>query len=67
MSKKISVPSDCLPMCKTCAFFVSDKKNDIGECHRFPPKLLTGEEGVSFSFALCADSDWCGEYVRFVS
>jgi len=70
MSKKgsvSSIPDDCLPRCGTCAFFESDKKTEIGECHRYPPILLPDEQGVSFSFTLTAADDWCGEFVRFVS
>jgi hypothetical protein len=71
MSKKGSVskiPDDCLPHCATCAFFESDKKTELGECHRYPPTLLPEEEGrLSFSFALTASDEWCGEFVRYVS
>lgn len=70
MSKKGSVsniPADCMPMCLTCAFFKSDNKTEIGECHRYPPILLPDEHGVSFSFTLTAADDWCGEFVRYVS
>lgn len=42
MSKKI--PDDCMPRCSGCAFYVAEKKDKIGECHRYPP-VLVPEEG----------------------
>jgi len=44
MSKKGSaskIPDDCMPMCRTCAFFKPDKEANLGECHRLPPTVLT--------------------------
>jgi len=52
----------------TVAFFKQDKDADLGECHRLPPTLLPETDGgVSFSFALTASDEWCGEFVRYVS
>ena len=71
MSKKgnaSKIPDDCMPACRTCAFFVPDKEGDLGECHRLPPTLLPEVDGgVSFSFALTASDEWCGEYIRRVN
>ena len=71
MSKRGSaskIPDDCMPMCRTCAFFVHDKEGDLGECHRYPPTVLPEPDGgASFSFALTAIDEWCGEFVRYVS
>jgi hypothetical protein len=52
----------------TCAFFKPDKEADLGECHRYPPTVLPEDNGgVSFSFALTASDEWCGEYIRRVN
>jgi hypothetical protein len=71
MSKKGSasnIPADCMPMCRTCSFFKPDKEASLGECHRFPPTVLPEDNGgVSFSFALTASDEWCGEYIRRVN
>ena len=62
------IPDDCMPRCSSCAFFKADKNGDLGECHRLPPTLLPeADGGVSFSFALTAIDEWCGEFVRYVS
>lgn len=63
MGKKI--PDDCMPKCATCAFFVADAKEEIGDCRRLPPVVFPdGEEGLGFSFALTQADMWCGEYKR---
>jgi hypothetical protein len=71
MSKKgnaSNIPDDCMPACRTCVFFIADKEGDLGECHRLPPTLLPESDGgVSFSFALTAYDEWCGEYIRRVN
>ena len=71
MSKKGSaskIPDDCMPMCLTCAFFKSDNKTEIGECHRYPPISLPEDDGgLSFSFPITAADEWCGEFIRYVS
>ena len=71
MSKKgnaSKIPADCMPACRTCAFFVRDKEGDLGECHRLPPTVLPEDNGgASFFFALTASDEWCGEYIRRVN
>lgn len=68
MPRKKSIPDDCMPRCETCAFFVGDQKEDIGECRRLPPTIfLDGDEGLGFSFSNTIKSMWCGEFKRKVN
>jgi hypothetical protein len=61
---KKKIPDDCMPMCRTCSFYAGDKKEEFGECRRFPPQIIPDEDGVGFSFAITAEDQWCGEYRR---
>lgn len=66
MSKKI--PDDCMPRCDRCAFYVAEKKDEVGECHRYPPTLLPEDSDVAiFTFPITAEDEWCGEFVRFTN
>lgn len=68
MPRKKTLPDDCMPRCASCAFFVGDVKEDIGECRRLPPAVFPdGEEGLGFSFSLTAKQMWCGEFKRQVN
>lgn len=57
-----------MPRCETCAFFVGDHKEDMGECRRLPPTVFPdGEEGLGFSFTITVKEMWCGEFKRKLS
>lgn len=55
------------PTCETCRFwahlqgyeYVGVKRNNFGECRRFPPTIQGGEEG---EFPITEVSIWCGEH-----
>ncbi len=67
MTKK-KLPDDCMPRCSSCAFFISDPKEDMGECRRLPPVTFPdGDEGLGFSFAMTMPEMWCGEFKRQVN
>ena len=64
-SKKQKIPADCLPRCSSCAFFIDDPREEVGECRRMPPQVFPdGEDGLGFSFAITSKEAWCGEYRR---
>lgn len=67
MSKKI--PVDCMPRCKSCSFFVTEKNQSVGECHRYPPTLMPDDDGevAIFTFPITGEDEWCGEFVRFTN
>lgn len=68
MPRKKQIPDDCMPRCETCAFFVGDQKEDIGECRRLPPVTFPDVgEGLCFSFGITVKSMWCGEFKRKVN
>lgn len=68
MAKKQAIPEDCLPRCASCAFFIPDPKDDIGECRRYPPVVFPdGEDGLGFSFSMTGSTQWCGEFRRKLS
>ena len=68
MTKKKTIPEDCMPRCGSCAFFVADAKDELGECRRLPPYVLPdGDDGVGFSFAVTVVDYWCGEFKRKLS
>lgn len=55
-------------LCATCHYWdllspdeqiVAECK--MGTCHRYPPTVLSPEDGVDV-FPTTYDSDWCGEY-----
>lgn len=63
--KKEQPVDDWMPKCSSCAFFVPDPKEDIGECRRLPPVVFPdGDEGLGFSFSMSMPSHWCGEFKR---
>jgi hypothetical protein len=64
MPKKPAIPADCMPMCKTCAFYLVDPGADFGECRRFPPVMVQEGEGYTFSFPVVNADDFCGEFKR---
>lgn len=58
--------------CKNCRFFNEWDIGDMGECHRYPPKLIHASrrtvyalEATTFAFPTVQGSDYCGEY-RYV-
>ena len=61
------LPSDCMPMCKTCAFRVYEKSVDGSFCHRYPAVPVTDDEGFGFTHIPIEEKDWCGEYKRSVN
>jgi hypothetical protein len=68
VKKKVFVPDDCMPKCSTCAFFVPDRKDELGECRRFPPAVFPdGDDGLGFSFSMTQPDQWCGEFRRRLS
>jgi hypothetical protein len=57
-----------MPRCSNCAFYVAEKKDEVGECHRYPPTLLPEDSDVAiFTFPITAEDEWCGEFVRFTN
>ena len=67
MIKKVTVPDDCMPMCSSCCFYVPVKESEGGECRRYPPIPIVENDTCTFAFAVCIDTDWCGEYQRRVN
>ena len=66
--KKPMLPADCMPRCASCAFFLMEPKEDVGECRRLPPQVFSdGDDGLGFSFSLTTPDKWCGEFKRMVS
>lgn len=63
-TKKITIPDDCMPMCKTCAFFLSEPQGEIGECRRYPPTNFAVETTLTYEFSISEPDFWCGEYRR---
>lgn len=53
-----------MPMCATCCFYIPVDGSDGGECRRYPPLAIAENDNCTFSFAICIDTDWCGEYQR---
>ncbi len=67
MPKK-PVVEDWMPKCASCAFFVPDAQQDVGECRRYPPAVFPEDgDSVGFSFALTQIDQWCGEFRRRVN
>lgn len=64
MVRKKTIPDDCMPRCETCAFFIGDPKEDMGECRRYPPNTFPEDEGLGFSFGITIKTMWCGEFTR---
>lgn len=62
------LPDDCMPKCASCAFFVCEPKDEMGECRRLPPlACVADDQGVMFAFAVVHHTEWCGEFKRRVS
>lgn len=68
MVKKQKLLDDCMPNCKGCSFFLSDPKDVLGECRRYPPVVLyIGDNDFDSSFPLSSADEWCGEFIRRVN
>ena len=67
MATRKNIPDDCMPKCATCRFAEFDRKDDLGYCHRLPPRMFGSADEIGFTFAVVNVDDWCGEYVRQVS
>jgi hypothetical protein len=67
MPKAKKIPDDCMPICKSCCFFVPHKNSSYGDCRRYPPMIMEEDSGCTFSFSVSAIDDWCGEYQRRVN
>ena len=66
MPKKI--PADCMPSCQNCSFFLTEPKEDLGFCRRYPPIVISvGEDEYDTTFPVVARDEWCGEFHRFVN
>jgi hypothetical protein len=51
--------------CASCRFFLmDDPKAEAGYCRRFPPVILSADEGTTVSQPVSMPDDWCGEYKR---
>lgn len=49
--------------CAKCRFFLlDDPKDEAGYCRRYPPKPVTDDEGMCFTFPVAATDEWCGEF-----
>lgn len=66
-AKVAVVPADCMPMCKTCVFFVMEPQNEVGECRRYPPVNIPIESSLTYEFAITEPGFWCGEYRRLTN
>lgn len=51
-------------ICENCKFFVKTTEDETyGECHRFPPQVLSDPEVTYFSkFSETRLDSWCGEF-----
>jgi hypothetical protein len=63
----VDIPADCMPMCKTCVFFVFEPQNDVGECRRYPPANIATENTLTYEFSITEPEFWCGEYKRLIN
>lgn len=51
--------------CASCRFFLlEDPKDEAGICRRFPPVIISTDEGATVSQPASFPTDWCGEYKR---
>ena len=49
--------------CKNCKFFAGGEQG-IGECHRYPPKVLTTKtEGIAQAWPVVNEDTFCGEFL----
>jgi hypothetical protein len=48
--------------CEYCKFWLPDSTGSEGLCHRYPPKLIVGEERNFFVFPETYSTEWCGEF-----
>lgn len=64
MAKRKPIPDDCMPKCGSCAFFQSESGDEAGYCRRYPPKVVSSEEGEYSAFPVVEVADWCGEFRR---
>ncbi len=67
MVKKAAIPEDCMPQCKSCAFFAKEPKQEVGECHASPRVMVPAPEdegGFGFIFPPHHDRDWCRLFQR---
>ncbi len=66
-AKKTTIPEDCMPMCKSCAFWESDTEIDGGFCRRQPPAVFMVDDEPASTFPVTGERDWCGEFRRKTS
>lgn len=64
MAKKKEIPDDCMPKCATCAFIQIAPGEEAGYCRRYPPQVVSSDEGEYSAFPVIEVSDFCGEYRR---
>jgi hypothetical protein len=64
MPRKKPIPDDCMPKCATCAFIQTEPGQDAGYCRRYPPVVVSSEEGEYSAFPVVEMIDFCGEYRR---
>lgn len=67
MAKKPKLPDDCMPKCGGCAFFQSEPGEDAGYCRRYPPQVVSSEDGEYSAFPVVEVPDFCGEFRRKVN
>lgn len=60
MAKKKPTPPE--EVCANCKFFVVDKEEDYGRCHRYPPVVVPEADLYSFEFPVVNEDDFCGEH-----
>lgn len=55
--------------CKTCRFYEEMCKDEVGDCHRYPPTILSISEydDTSTSFPMVDVNNWCGEWQEVTS
>jgi hypothetical protein len=61
---KKQIPEDCMPQCRTCAFYQAEQADEAGYCRRYPPQFVTDDETIGWSFPVVVQDDWCGEFKR---
>lgn len=67
MATRKKIPDDCMPKCGSCAFFQADQGEPAGYCRRYPPKVVSSEDGEYSAFPVVEVADWCGEFLRKVN
>jgi hypothetical protein len=63
-TRKKKIPDDCMPMCKTCSFYLTDPKDSAGFCRRYPAVVVVINDEVECGFPVMLPDEWCGEYAR---